>query len=455
MNVKFKDRSEETTEKSPVSLGIRQRRLLSDSAHIEDELIPRFVRPMLGLVTVGVALFFLWAGLTHITEVARAPGEIVTIGKPKVVQHLDGGMIQEIYVVERSLVQKGQELLRIDGAQAIANLHQAEARLVALRLRAERLNAFAEVRKPDFAPLVQSHSDLLADQQAIYNTQVAARDTTLLMLDRQIDQQKRRIAQHRDLLSASRGQQNLTGELTKMRESLAARQLVTRTVLLETRRAKVTADSEVERISQDIGVAQQELRELEVRRQDTLNQLRREAQNEMGTVTAEIAEVEETMANLKAKVDRLVVRAPHRGYVLELTVLTVGQIIQPGALLMQIVPDDVPLEAEIRIQPRDIGFVEVNQRVNLRVTSYDYARFGFATGILRRVSASSSVDEANKAYYRGWVALDHPYVGKTVGRNILQSGMGVEAEVITGNKALLTYLSKPVIDVVTRAFHER
>lgn len=455
MFAKFNNKSEVMTEKSAVLLGSRQRRLLSDTAHIEDELIPGFVRPMLQLMAVAVTLFFLWAGLTHITEVARAPGEIITIGKPKVVQHLDGGMIKEIMVEERSLVQEGQELLRLDGSQAIANLNQSETRLVALRLRVERLNAFALGRKPNFSSLAKSHDDLQADQQALYHTQVVTRDSTLSILDRQIDQQRRRIAQHKELLGSSISDQHLTGELANMRENLASRHLITRSVLLETKRAKVTADSEVGRIKQDIGVSQQELAELEFRRADTLNQLRREAQNEMGTVTAEIAEVEETMVSLQAKVDRLVVRAPHRGYVLEQQVLTLGQIVQPGALLMQIVPDDVPLEAEIRIQPKDIGYVKVNQRVNLRVSSYDYARFGFVTGVLRRFSASSSLDEVNKPYYRGWVTLDHPYVGKTPGRNILQSGMGVEAEVITGNKTLLSYLSKPVIDVVTRSFHER
>lgn len=454
MFTKFTDKSRETAEKTAV-LGNRQRRLLSDTAHIEDELIPGFVQPMLKLVAVGVSLFFLWAGLTHITEVARAPGEIITIGKAKVVEHLDGGIIKEILVEERSHVQAGQELLRLDGTQAMANLHQSEVRLVSLRLRAERLNAFAERRQPNFAPLAESYPDLLADQQNLYRTQVAARDTTLSILDRQIDQQHRRVAQNKGLLSAALSQQKLTGELDEMRENLASRRLVTRIILLETRRAKVAADSEVARIKQDISVAEQELAELEMRRADTLNQLRREAQNEMGTVTAEIAEVEETMANLRAKVDRLVVRAPNRGYVLEQKVLTVGQVIQPGALLMQIVPDDVPLEAEIRIQPKDIGYVKVGQKVNMRVSSYDYTRFGFSTGELRRVAVSSSVDESQKTYFKGWVTLDYPYVGKTPGRNPLQSGMGVEAEVITGKKTLLAYLSKPVIDVVTRSFHER
>lgn len=443
------------TEKSSIPLGSRQRRLLTDTAHIEEELIPGFVRPMLDLVAIAVILFFLWASLTHITEVARAQGEIIPIGQAKVVQHLDGGVIQEISVEERLLVQEGQELLRIDGTQATADLRQMDARLVALRLRAERLNAFAEDRKPNFAPLAGSHADLLADQQTVYHAQVATRNSTLSILDQQIDQQRRRIAQQKDLLSSSKRQQQLTGELSGMRENLASRRLVNRTVLLETRRAKVTADGEVTRIQQDIGVSQQELAELENRRIDTLNQLRRDAQSEMGTVGTEIAEVEEAMRHLKSKVDRLVVRAPHRGYVQELNVMTVGQVVQPGALLMRIVPDNIPLEAEVRIQPKDVGYIRVNQKVNLRVTSYDYSRYGFATGTLRRVSASSTVGDDKKPYYRGWVTLTHPYVGKTPGRNMLQSGMGVEAEILTGNKTLLSYLSKPIIDVVTRSFHER
>jgi adhesin transport system membrane fusion protein len=123
MFTKFTNNSEESSGKIVV-LGTRQRRLLSDTTHIEDELIPGFVKPMLKLVALGVVLFFLWASLTHITEVARAPGEIITVGKPELVEHLDGGMIKEILVEERSHVQEGQELLRLDGTQATANLKQ-------------------------------------------------------------------------------------------------------------------------------------------------------------------------------------------------------------------------------------------------------------------------------------------------------------------------------------------
>jgi len=449
-------KSKQPNPQTLIPLGNRERRLLSETVQIEEELLPSFVRPMLGVIMVAILAFFLWAGLTHIREIAQAPGEIIPVSKIKVVQHLDGGVVAEIPIEERMLVEEGQVLLRIDGTQALAELRQMEARRVALQLRAERLSAFAEVRKADFSPLAGSFTHLQADQEQILQTHVAARNSTVSILDHQIDQRTRRLSQQERSLRAAQEQLQLTDELARMREDLAARRLVNRTVLLETRRAQVTAEGEVARLTEEINVNRQELAEVRSRRTDTFNQLRREALNEMGTVRAEMAEVDEAILRLQARVDRLVVLSPQRGLIQDIKVQTIGQVIQPGALLMQIVPDDAPLEAEIQIAPRDIGHVRVGQNVNLRVSSFEYTRFGYATGTLKRISASSVIDpQTNKPYYRAWVTLTNPYVGKTPGRNLLQPGMRLDADIMTGEKTLLTYLFKPIADAFMRAFHER
>lgn len=440
-----------------VKLGRRQRRLLSETVHIEEELVPTFVRPVLQVVATMVVMFGLWAAVTSLEEVARAPGEIIPTGQNKVVQHLDGGVVAAISVEEHMLVQKGQVLLKMDGAQSLAELRQSEARLISLRLREERLRAFAESRKPDFGSLAGDHMDLLVAQEQIYGMQAETRTSTISILDRQIEQRIRRITQLQQLLASAKEHQVLTGELMRMRDDLGSRRLVNRSVVLETQRAKVTADSEVMRLTEEIAVVSQELAEIRNRRTDTLNQLRRDALGEMGAVGAEIAEVEEAIQRLQARVDRLDVVAPVRGFIQDLKVQTVGQVVLPGALLMQIVPDDAPLEAVIRIAPKDIAYVKVGQPVKLRVTSFDYARFGFARGTLSKVTASSVTTDGQdgKPFYRAWVALANPYVGDIPGRYPLKTGMSVEAEVLTGEKTLLAYLTKPVTDVVSRSFRER
>jgi multidrug efflux pump subunit AcrA (membrane-fusion protein) len=124
-------------------------------------------------------------------------------------------------------------------------------------------------------------------------------------------------------------------------------------------------------------------------------------------------------------------------------------------MLMQIVSEKPVLEAEVRIATRDIGFVKVGQHVNLRATSFDYARFGVAKGILKKISPSSLLGDDKQPYYRGVVQLDSPYVGNTAAHYTLQPGMSVEADILTGEKTLLTYLTKPVIDVISLSFSER
>lgn len=452
-----KKNSQQQASESPLKtqLGRRERSLLSESIHIEEELVPAFVRPILFIVGTLVVIFLVWAALTRMKEVAHAQGEIMPSGSLKLVQHLDGGVVAEILAEERKLVAQDEVLLRIDGTQALADFRQMKARLDSLLLREERLAAFTENRKPDFARLGIEQREMVSSQQNMYGSQVATLQSTLSILERQIAQRAQRISQLKKSLSVAREHEALIGELSAMRENLASRQLVNRTVLLETRRAKVTASGEIARLREEIGVAEQELAEARNRLVDTRNQSFNMAFSELGTVRAEIAELRETLLRLEARVNRLEVRAPIRGHVLDLRVKNVGQVIQPGALLMQVVADGATLEAEVHILPRDIGFVKEGQPVNLRVTSYDYSRFGFVKGTLKRVGASSIVAEDKASYYKGLVQLERPYVGDVPGRNLLQPGMKVEAQILTGEKTLLAYLVKPLIDVVSMSFHER
>jgi adhesin transport system membrane fusion protein len=437
-----------------IHLGGRERKLLSDSIHVEEELIPSFVRPVLYVVAGLVLGFLLWASLTHMKEIARAPGEIIPYTKAKMVQHLEGGAVAEVKVEERQLVEEGQLLLRIDGSQALAELGQMAARLDSLQLREERLMAYTERKEPSFP--ASDKASLLSSQKDLFTLQMATRQSTLSILERQIDQRKQRIHQLNAALGIANKNLTLSEELADMREDLASRRLITRTALLEAQRGRVTASGDVARLVDELQVAQQELAEAQNRYVDTQNQMQRDALNELGVVRAELAEVREGIQRLKARVQRLEVRAPSRGYVQDLRVQNIGQIFQPGALMMQIVSDQAVVEAEVRISPRDIGFVRPGQPVNLRVSSFDYSRFGVAKGVLKRISASSLMDETNnQPYFKGVVELSSPHVGNTPGRNLLQPGMRAEAEILTGEKTLLAYLTKPLIDVVSLSFQER
>jgi HlyD family type I secretion membrane fusion protein len=444
-----------TKNSSGVVLGRRERRLLSEAVQVDEELVPAFVRPALVMIAVLVLGFIVWASLTKLSEVAHAPGEVIPSGQVKNVQHLDGGQVASILVEEGSRVEKDQVLLTIDNTQAQADLRQMESRLLALQLRAERLNAFSENRKPDFASITKGHADLVSDQREIYLNQLQSQQSTLDILDRQVDQKKQRLGQLAKQLSVAQSQQKLSGELLSLRQELAAKRLITRVDLLQTQQAKVTADGEVARLSQEADLVEQEMAEVVSRREDTQNQLRRDALAELGSVGAEMAEVQETLVRLQARFSRQDVRAPVTGTIQSLTVVNVGQVVQPGALLMQVVPEDAKLECEVRINTRDIAYVQEGQAVEVRVSAYDFSRYGTAKGVLHRISATSVVDAQGQPYFKGWVGLKDPYVGDVPGRYPIRPGMGVEAEILTGEKSLIAYLIKPVVRALESGFRER
>lgn len=438
-----------------ITLGRRERNLLMEDVHIEEELLPSYMRIILLTVAVLLILFFIWAYFTTMQEVARAPGEIIPYSKVKLVQHLDGGIVEQVYVEERDRVQKGDLLLRMDGSQALAELRRLQARQAALMLRQERLLAFTENRIPNFTAFEADFPEQAVSQMDLFRKQVETRDSTLSILDRQLNQQHERLNQAEEALEVALRHQNLTSEMLAMREELAAQSLVTRTVLLETRRAQETARGEVNRINKDIKVLKEEIEETLQRIEDTSNLMQREALAELSAIRAEETEVATAITAAAARVTRLRVLAPESGYVQNLSVLTLGQVVQPGEVMMHIVPDDLTLLAEVRLLPRDIGFVREGQHANLRVTGYDYVRFGYATGKLTRISAFSTIGEDRAPFFRAWITLDKPYIGEVVNQYMLMPGMSVEAEINIGEKTILVYMLRPVVDGLTRAFGER
>lgn len=444
----------ETIAPSEVSLGSRQRRLLSETIQVEDELIPAYAKPVLYLVILMVLAFLIWSAVTKLAEVTSAPGEVIPSGQIKIVQHLTGGTVAEVLVEERMQVEEGDVLLKLDDSRALADLRQIEGRLASLQLRAERQEAFILGRDPDFTPWQEQFPALVAVQKQQLQNQRSVQQSTLNVLDRQIRQRESRLDQLQQALQSAQSQSKLTSEMLAMREQMAKKRLITRITLLETERAAVTARGEEERILKEINLTNQELAEYKSRYFESRNQLLQEPLDQLDELKARIGETEEELSKVKDQLDKLWVKAPSDGLVFNLEVNNTGQVIQPGSVLMQIVPDNVQLQAEVRISPDDIGYVHPGQQVNLKVSSYDYARFGYANGTLSRVSAFSTLDESGQPYFKGWVQLKNNYLGDSQ-RFPLMPGMVVSAEILTGEKTMMAYLMDPITKGLSSSFDER
>ncbi len=168
-----------------------------------------------------------------------------------------------------------------------------------------------------------------------------------------------------------------------------------------------------------------------------------EAKQALNQVESDLAQQKEMQSRWQARVERLEVRAPATGLVKGLKVNTLGEVVKSGEPLMEIVPTAEQLVVEARIFPSDIGRVRVGQPVKVKVSSFDYGRYGAVNGVLEFVSATTFEGPQLEKYYRGRVSLDKNYVGTEKELKVLP-GMTVQAGIITGQKTIISYLLKPI-----------
>lgn len=433
----------------------RVRRHLMEPVAFEEEAMPRFIRAAIAGTVVLVGMTIAWATVTRIDEVAIATGEVVPSGTVKPIEHLEGGVVAQVLVREGELVSAGQVLLRMDPAQAQSELSQMQARLAGLHLREERLKAVAGHRQPAFDGIDRGFKDLARDQWQIWTNQVATQRTAIEVLESQIEQRRRERVQLQGQLDIALRHRDITAAELAMRQKGVAMGVVSRQVLYETQRAHVTAEGEVTRLSEDIVRAGEALAEAERRRANMDLTQRQDVLAEMGSVSQEIAQVQGALSRLEDRVRRLDLRAPVAGLVQDLKIHSPGEVVQPGGVVMRVVPVDEHLLAEVRITSADVGHTRVGQPVKLKVSSYDYVRYGALPGTLDRISPATFVDENGRPYYKGVVALERAHMGAAPGHNPILPGMVVQADILTGEKSLLEYLLKPVAVSLSSSFHER
>lgn len=436
-------------------IGSRQTRYLAQSVVLEEAGSSSLIRA--GMMTVGAVIvaFIFWSYFTEVDEVSVSFGEVIPSGQIQTIQHLEGGIVSEILVSEGQIVETGDVLIRLDPAAAYSERAQMKARRAGLLLKAERLRAIGMDRQPDFSIVGKEYAGMVEDQMAIYRVQTGAQDSSRQVLINQIEQSSTELDLLEEKETTLRQQLSIVQDELKMREALFKQGLSSKVLYLELKREANQAHGDVNKVVQERLKALEEYEESKNRLAQDVAKSKEEALQEMGGVTQELAQVREAIAKLEDRVKRLEVRAPVRGIVKGFQATTIGGVLAPGATITEIVPLDKELIVETKIATRDVGHMRVGQPVTVKITSFDFARYGGITGELSAISATTFMNEKEEPYYKGLIALDRSYVGYDPSNNRIMPGMTVQADVTTGKKTLLQYLLKPVYSSVNEAFRER
>jgi len=452
---KISEQVAKPAEKGVVKRGDRQTRFLAQSVILEESGGSGLIRWAILSISLAICAFVAWAAVTNVDEIAVTSGEVVPTGRVQTIQHLEGGIVSEILVEEGMVVDKGQIMVRLGKAVAYAELSQQAARLASLRLQSERLRAIGENREPDFSFLGTENNELLADQFRIFRMSLEASENRRNVVRDQIKQREAEMSVFREQEETLLRNLTFLEEEMVMRESLYKQGLTSRMVYLDVQKEVNDAVGDLAKLTSERKKSTEGLKEVISRLTELESDTREAALAEMGDLAAEIASLNEAIARSKDRVNRLDIKAPVRGIVKGLEANTIGGIVPPGGVLLELVPLGEELVVETRITTRDVGHIKVGHPVSVKISTYDFARYGGIDGILSDISAATFLDENGEPYYKGRVTLAHNYVGGDPEKNLVMPGMTVQADINTGKKTLLEYLLKPIVSSVNESFRER
>ncbi|MEQ8441914.1 MAG: HlyD family type I secretion periplasmic adaptor subunit [Alphaproteobacteria bacterium] len=408
-----------------------------------------------GLLLAG---FLGWGAMAELDEVAVAIGEVIPQQQLQVVQHLEGGVIEEILIQEGDQVSRGQVLMQLNLAAGGINREELQIRLDGMLLARARLHAESEggENEPEFPPeLIETRPELVQAELRAFMARKRDLLSSLNVLDERASQRRLEVGELEAQIASTQRDLALAEERFAMSSDLLEEGLVPRMEHVEVEAEVEQLRGQVDVLNQSIPRARAALNEITAERERDRERYRRRALEELVQVETNIAGLRQTLETATDQELRAEIRSPIDGVVKNLRTNTIGGVIRPGEPIAEIVPDSDELEIRARLNPRDRGFVSAGQRAVVKITTYDYARYGGLEGEVIRVSASTNTESDGQAFYEVVVRTERTYLGDNPGDFPITPGMEASVDIHTGTRTVLDYLVRPVLKLQHEAFRER
>jgi len=317
----------------------------------------------------------IWANYAELDKIVRGDGTVVPSAHVQLVQNLEGGIVDHIYVHSGDQVKKGQILLKLDNTQYASNFGKSEDEQEALiaksiRLKAEVTGKPFKMPKTFKSPVVKA---IYIREKQLYQTRMAQLKTSIQIIKQQIIQKQTELtdaySQEKQLLSSYR----LIQKQIKMTEPLVRQGIASEVDLLKTKRELNDTFGKLKAVRNSIPKYKAVLEESRQKIKETTQKFKNDASEKLNEALAKIAQIESAKTAIKDKERRTNIMSPVNGTISELLVATIGEVVKPGSDIVKIVPNDDSLILETKIKPQDIGFIHPGLKAKVKFTAYDFS----------------------------------------------------------------------------------
>lgn len=403
-----------------------------------------------------------WAAQTEIAGAVIASGLVVVESNVKKVQHPTGGVVGEIYVKDGDLVRAGDLLLRLDETVTRANLQMIVKQLDELIVREARLKAERDAAKSVVFPTSLDDrretppiQEMFNGEQSLFESRRDSREGQKAQLRERVVQLDQEFAGVSGQIAAKAREIDLIGKQLKDLETLEEKQLVTTATMVALRREAARLEGEHGQLTAAAAQTRGKVTEINLQILRIDQDMRTEVVKELRETQSRLNEFFERKVAAEDQLRRVELRAPQSGKVHQLSVHTVGGVINPSEPAMLIVPDSDKLIVEAKIAPQDIDQVLHSHTARIRFAAFNQRTTPELDGNIRSVAADLTQDpRSGDSYYTARVDISDQELARLEG-NKLVPGMPAEVLIKTHDRTALSYFTKPLQDQIVRAFRER
>ena len=402
-----------------------------------------------------------WAAVARLDSAVFAPGTISLEGNRKVVQHLEGGIVQEIFVDEADTVEKGDVLLRLNQIEALSELFVINARLDVARVVEARL--LAERKMADTIELPglklgrssEKVESTIEDQQEQFEDRKSILKSRMDILNSRIEQTEGQIEGLELQKSAlKRRVENFMSMIERMRSG-EDKGLIQKNIMSQREDEMIQIEASLGQVISEIARARNGINETKFEKLQIGQEYRQRANTELEEIRAEISELEQRKKVAQDTLDRREITAPGSGTIQNLKVHTIGSVIQAGEVLMELVPKDENLIINARVAPRDIDNVSEGLDTEVRFTAFKTKLTPIMLGHVRSVSDDIITPEnpQDPPYYLARIDVDDENIPKEI-KGRLSAGMPADVIITTGERTVANFIASPLLDAVRKSMIE-
>lgn len=369
-----------------------------------------------GALFIILIPFLLWASLTQIEQISRAKGVVIATSKTQEIQSFNEGIIEEIFVKEGEKVTKNQIIAKLNKTQIQASFESTKLKVAALEATIARLKAEVFNTDINFTEDSLLYSEFINSQKELYK--------------RRKDALNDEINAFENSLRLAKNELNLNRPLVKTGD-IGALELI--------RLERQVADVQAQIINKK-------------------NKFFEEAQAELAKLEEELFSKKQELADKLVTLEKTDIISPMDAIVNNILTTTKGAKVKAGDIIMELVPMD-KLVIEAKLSPSDISFVKLGQKASVKLDPYDFSIFGGFDGKVTHISSDTIVEKTSKGdefFFKVLVSLEGNIILSKIGREVvITPGMTGEVDIVTAERTVLTYLTKPIIKTLNKSFTER